>query len=529
MLKGKPPAEPWNALPEWAYGERRVPDAHMGAMFNPLHPTVREALVGFVREIGTRYAEFPAFRGISFNMFASAMPWFGSIHSGYDDYSIGLFEKETGIHVPVDGKAPKRFSMRYEYLLTTCRPAWVDWRCRKIRALFGDLRKGLAASRAGLRLTITLWDETTVPSVLGQASAALQLYARPSMLQFYRDAGIDIDMYRDEPGLEVDRGMGNPRDRGGHGSEPCGGTTLPIEAQTMYRDFDYLDEETLDAFRAHERPGAFLFNCWVEAWGKHVWFHPEPGDPNVAAISVMDGKPAEGILRINSEYPKDGFWWDSQLRITPAFPTALHFLEPYAHAVAEFDACRITRGGLFLDKAHTEALRKFSAAYRALPRRKFETVGETTDPVAVRTLLCEGKRYFYAVNRDYYPIDVQLRFNGTPANVRDLATGKMLQPTAAEKLTLGPYEIRTFSMDPDAGLAGFVALPPPEILKAITEQTATTLDALAKMRSSGETIPGMDELESRMRAAVKEGRVSFMRRALTSYIARKAKEELTRT
>ena len=529
MLKGKPPAEPWNALPEWAYGERRAPDAHMGAMFNPLHPTVQEALVGFVREIGTRYAKFPAFRGISFNMFASAMPWFGSIHSGYDDYSINLFEKETGIHVPVDEKAPKRFSMRYEYLLTTCRPAWVDWRCRKIRALFGDLHKELAASRADLRLAITLWDETTVPSVLGQASAALQLHARPSMLQFYRDAGIDIDMYRSEPGLEIDRGMGNPRDRGGHGSNPCGGTTLPIEAQTMYRDFDYLDAETLDAFHAHERPGAFLFNCWVEAWGKHVWFHPEPGDPNVAAISVMDGKPAEGILRINSEYPRDGFWWDSQLRITPAFPTALHFLEPYAHAVAEFDACRITRGGLFLDKAHTEELRRFTRAYRALPRSRFDTVGETTDPVAVRTLICEGRRFFYAVNRDYYPVEVQLRLSETPSSVSDLATGETLLPTAVARFTLGPYELRSFSIERDTELVSFVALPPPEILKAIDEEAATAFDAFGKVRSSGKTIPGMDELESRMHSALKQGRLAFLRRALTSYIMRRCRDEVTRS
>ena len=63
-------------------------------MFNPLHPTVQEAIIGFAREIGQRYAKFPAFRGISFNMFAAAMPWFGSIHSGYDDYSVNLFAQK---------------------------------------------------------------------------------------------------------------------------------------------------------------------------------------------------------------------------------------------------------------------------------------------------------------------------------------------------------------------------------------------------------------------------------------------------
>ena len=124
----------------------------------------------------------------------------------------------------------------------------------------------------------------------------------------------------------------------------------------------------------------------------------------------MDGRPAEGIFRMNSIYPKDGFWWDSQLRITPAFQGGVHFLEPYAHAVADLDACRITRGGLFLDKAHTEAIQQFARAYRALPRQKFDTVGTSTDPVAVRTLVHDGRRYFYAVNRDYYPVKVDVAF-----------------------------------------------------------------------------------------------------------------------
>ncbi|HUW62573.1 MAG TPA: family 10 glycosylhydrolase [Candidatus Bathyarchaeia archaeon] len=525
LLKDKPPAEPWNVLSEWAYGERAVSGAHMGPMFNPLHPVVQEALAGFVREIGARYASYPAFRGISFNMFASAMPWFGSIHSGYDDYSVSLFEKQTGISVPIDPKAPDRFSKRYEYLTTVCRPAWVDWRCQMIRQLFGDLLAALKSARPNLRLTITLWDETTVPSVLGTISAATQLGARPSMLEFYKDAGIDLDLYRDEEGLEVDRGMGNSRDRGGHGYNMSGGTNLPVEALTMYRDFDALDEDTLEAFRAHARPGAFIFNCWVEAWGRHVWFCPEAGDPGVPEFSVMDGQPVEGILRINSEYPKDGFWWDSQLRITPGFPTALHFLEPYAFALAEFDACRITRGGLFLDKAHTDELRQFAAAYRALPRVKFDTVGAATDPAAVRTLVWKGRRYFYVVNREYYPLEIQLRFSAPPTAVQDLATGQSPDGALAAPFTLGPYELRAFAIEPPTTeINSFSATPPQEILAAITHDTQAAFEAFARLRAAGTYVPGMDAFEARMRDALNHQRTAWLRRALTSYIVRKAQE-----
>ena len=158
-----------------------------------------------------------------------------------------------------------------------------------------------------------------------------------------------------------------------------------------------------------------------ESWGKYVWFRPEEDDPNAAALSDLDGQPAEGILRANSEYPHDDFWWDSQSRITPAFPAAPHFLEPYAHALAELDACRITRGGLFLDKAHGEALQQFARAYRPLPAVRFDTVGHTTDPVAARTAVENRRRYWYAVNREYYPIDIEVDFSAVPADMHDLA------------------------------------------------------------------------------------------------------------
>jgi hypothetical protein len=494
-------------------------------MFNPLHPVVQEAILRFVKEIGDHYAKYPAFKGISFNMFASCMPWFGSIHAGYDDYSIGLFERETGISVPVDPKAADRFSQRYEYLMYVCRPAWVDWRCRKIRALFGEIRRTLASARSDLRVIVTLWDETLVTNVLGgPARAALQLYARPSMLELFQDAGIDVRLYGDEPGLEIDRGMGNPRDRGGHGSSPAGGVNLPVDQTTMYRDFDFLDQGALDAFHDHARPGAFVFNCWVEAWGKHVWFPPEPGDPNVAELAVMDGKPAEGILRINSEYPKDGFWWDSQLRITPAFPAGPHFLEPYAQAVADLDACRITRGGLFLDKAHSEAIANFARAYRALPRQKFDTVGTTTDPVAVRFLLRDGLRYFYAVSRDYYPVQVRFDFGGVPNGLRDLAAGDAIRAGQSWTLMLGPYELRSFAMAPDVEIRGFTTIVPAEIVQSLAEEAQQVFAAFDKLRATGKALPGMDDFEKRMRTALSQSRFAWLRRALTGYIARKAQE-----
>ena len=66
------------------------------------------------------------------------------------------------------------------------------------------------------------------------------------------------------------------------------------------------------------------------------------------------GKPAEGVMRESLEYPKDGFRWDQQWRITPLYQSGANFLQHHANAVAEYDAQYLTRGGLTLDTAHAD-------------------------------------------------------------------------------------------------------------------------------------------------------------------------------
>jgi hypothetical protein len=230
---------------------------------------------------------------------------------------------------------------------------------------------------------------------------------------------------------------------------------------------------------------------------------------------------------MNSAYPEDGFWFDSQLRITPGFQAGVHFLEPYAAAVADLDACRITRGGLFLDKAHSEQLRQFARAYRALPRQKFTTVGASTDPVAVRTLVRDNRRYIYAVNRDYYPVHVQMDFNTSPVDAVDLAMGKQIAPGELASFVLGPYELRSFSVEPGIDVVRFGAKPPEPIVAQLRTEAEQTLAAIAHARAAATTVPGMDEIEQGMRAALATGRLAWLRRALASYIARKCREVST--
>lgn len=224
--------------PPLAYGEKTPGDLdvpyHPGPIFNPLHPEVQQAVRAVVRELGQKYGAHQAFKGISINFWAPTIVWFGSLHSGYDDYTVGLFEKETGIKVPVGATDPKRFSKRYEFLCFQCRSAWIEWRCRKVHELILGLRDELVASQPDLRLTLTLWSEPYLPQIVGNGRPECQLHARPSTVELYREAGFDPALYRDEANIECDfQFEGGGRDRGANNLD-----NAPLDYFFMFRDHE---------------------------------------------------------------------------------------------------------------------------------------------------------------------------------------------------------------------------------------------------------------------------------------------------
>lgn len=507
----------------WAYGEKSDQtyreDARYrpGPIFNPLHPIVQTAILDFLREIGTRYGTHRSFKGVALTMWAPTMIWFGSLHSGYDDLTVGMFERETGIAVPMDPLAPDRFSQRYDFLTLRCREAWITWRCGKIRDLVCAMRDALNECRSDLRLTLNLWSEPFVPAVLGSGKPEHQIFTRPGTHELYREAGLDLRLFEGEDNIQCDLQI----EGGGRDRTPSHIEGASVENFHMFRDHDFLDQETLDAVARQRCPGAFIFNAWHEAWGKHLWFPAEPDDANLPVVAESYDQGAEGVFRINSEYPKDGFWWDSQLRISPAFPPAPFFMEQYAHAVAELDACRITRGGLFLDKAHGEEVRRFALAYRALPRVRFTTLGSSTDPVAVRHGKHRGETFFYLVNREYYPVPVEITFSAETRGLRDLADGKEFFPAGTLGLTLGAFELRSFGMVSGVELENFSVSVPAAVKDRLVAEARGLLQQVADLAPTGGNLPDFSLLTAQIKDALAGERYARLRKLLASYPAAK--------
>jgi hypothetical protein len=509
-------------LTDWAYGEKGGPYGK-GPMFNPLHPVTQKAILGIIQEIVDKYGKSPAFKGISMNMWHATIAWFFSLKSGYDDYTTALFEKETGISIPVDAKAADRFSGRYQFLTGQQKEVWIKWRCAKVRELFLKMRDIIVKARPDMRLTITMWTETTIPGWLGTPDKPQdQIFARKSLYELYREGGFDVALYKNDTGIEIDYSMVASRDRDCWGSS---GTAAKLENSCSFRDHDFLDKTTLNLIANQNHPGAFIFDSWVEAWGKNSWFLCDPNDQQAKDLKVMNGKPAEGICRLNSEYPKDNFWWDSQLRITPPFQGGIHYLEPFTHTLAELDACRITRGGLFVDTGHGALMQGFASAYRTLPAEKFETVGASTDPVAVRTHISGNNRYLYLVNREYYPVKVKIKLGKKSNQVTNLVTDQTVKVSDELNITLNPYELRSMGMDPKSEIISTIVTPPAEIVSQLSQQITKATASIEKLNKDKIELPvGTVRLLADIKVAIKEGRVAYVRRALDSYPIRKCDE-----
>ena len=510
MMQRNDPLTPGNDF-NWAYGEKVGYTQQAGPIFNPLHPEVQEAIIRFFSETCKTYAKFKSFKGISVNMWAPTLLWFGSLRSGYDDYTINEFEKDTGIKVMVESTDPERFSRRYEFLTYYCRPAWLEWRCRRIHDFIVTIRDAMTKIRADLRLTLVLWSEPYVPAVRGNGEAQHQLCARSSLLEIYQEAGLDLNLYIDEKKLDFDLQL----DAGGRDRSISFGNAPGF----MFRDQDYLDESVWNILKKQSQSGVLMFHCWHEAWGNHKWFTPDPNDPNLPDIAEVYGCHGNAI-RINSHYPIDGFWWDSQLRIAPAFPPSPHYLEHYAHAVAKMDTIKILAGGLFLDKTHNSEIRRFAQVFRALPAKRFQTLGDSIDPVAVRTLIYQGKLYCYLVNQEYYPITVTLDFVVSPHKWTDLS-GRNTSPHA---IILEAYELRAFIMDQATELTGFDTIIPEKVQTELQKLYRQAQSAFAAISTDHRMPVGTKKIMIDLESAMMKKNWSRLRHLLGSYPINKCLE-----
>ncbi|HEY3376726.1 MAG TPA: hypothetical protein VGL77_04455, partial [Armatimonadota bacterium] len=166
---------------------------------NFMHPAVQKAWTETFAEIGDQLRDSPAFGGVSVRL--DSWVWYGdwcftSLLWGYDDYTVGLFQKETGMTVPGVANDPKRFEQRYQFLTTgDMRARWLDWRCskvldyhRRLRDAFSGPRKDVSLYMVGDGYMDMLRDEAGV---------------KDTPAERFRGNGIDTKMLQNERGIAL--------------------------------------------------------------------------------------------------------------------------------------------------------------------------------------------------------------------------------------------------------------------------------------------------------------------------------------
>ena len=444
----------------------KVWDGGEGPKFNFLNPVVEKFALDLVGEFADRYGDSPAFDGVSIRLMGWQNTGFGNFSSlnwGYGDFTICLFERETQTKVPVPGDDPERFEKRYQWLMANAKDQWIAWRCQKATEFFAKVSDRLRGKHPEAKLFL---NDFLVP---GCANSKDWYEGFPTAA---RDAGIDPARLAKVPGVEL------------------------LNSTVSYgrRNVEAVDQRQRDALLNPEFLGV------LKQEGKALGF--------LTTQAYFEATEAIAPPRDMGYPEKTAHDWMSG----SVNPAGRNYLERFALALAESDAATLGDGG----NGYTVGqplLREFLREYRALPREKFQPRPEARDPVAVWERPSKGDFLFYAVNRERYPVQVEIQF-ATPPDVRRLATGKKVPAEGTTlRVELQPFELRAFAASGEAAIRKVTARIPDSELERV-QSTVDFLRALAGNVAAGKVGSTLNDAEKQILAVaaleanqcLKEGR-----------------------
>ena len=398
--------KPWLAVSK--EGEVGLKSPYGKPYYNAIYPGVQEWTEEVIKEIVNRYKDSPAFKGVAIRFMGWTFGgWQGlaSINYGYEDYTIELFERETGIKIPVEPSDPERFKKRYYWLMTNVYDSWVAWRCRKIYEYHKRLSKILTDARPDLKLYIDLHGAN-----FGNDATA-EDYERKGWIGLLKEAGIDPSLYANSPSIILRADRGFP-DGGNRGSHPL------IDAVSRDRTFDLEPIEATAKTLGEGTVSALYFGTNAE--GPYVKYEK---------LGYSKEEIAQGKKEV---YP------DAVL-----YPAGIHYLERFANAMADGNFVWISEGSHGYGLGQPKYLRQFLSEYRALPEIGMKLLGNG-DPVALWYGREKEKTYFYVVNRTYYPVDIKVSFTGggSKLTIKRLASGESVKTeNNILKVKLEPYQL----------------------------------------------------------------------------------------
>ncbi|MCO6454412.1 MAG: hypothetical protein J5I93_03770 [Pirellulaceae bacterium] len=397
--------------------QRHGTRAGQAPYYNPLDERVQQAMRRVVDELVARYAHHPSFGGIALQLGPETYTQFPGLLWGLDDQTIARFEQQRKVDVP--GSGPGRFAQRAEYLRTTGRSQWQQWRSEGLARLHQQILEDMLRRRPAARLYLASADVLTsqhaqqalLPNITGKPDA------RGVLLQF----GLDPELYQQRPGLIFLR----PQRIAPPSALPEQAINLEV-AQSVQLD---------ELFGRFAEPGSLLFH-----------------ESQPLRLASFDEKSPYGTENTYSYL------------VTHFAPAGDQARRRFVHSLAQLDAQLILDGGWMLPLGQEQEVSSILEAYRQLPAAPFETVvnqrpgandrgaanGQSaadSQSLVVRRLVRGGQTYVYVVHDAPWPVTAELAVAAPPGCRLDLLaagdTSRFEQQGTSGRWTvkLRPYDL----------------------------------------------------------------------------------------
>jgi hypothetical protein len=364
-------------------------DGHDEFAVNPHHPAVKAAFKKLLCAYRDKYKVFPNYRGMNAPVFKLA-----KLKSNYGDWTIGLFEKETGINIPC--KQPRE---RYEWLMREKRTEWIKWRSEKSTETLREYAEAFTENGKN-GLILQAW--------LGVREFLKGIETWPNYNQdaALLECGIDLRNLSKLKNVDL--------------------VPLPLPDYSRKQD-----KNSNQPYMMYSKTQQELFKA---AGLKSV---------NIFRLSNLEIWPGMSKVPIKYWRPAGTNWADGRcLSFSTPLPPSRYTLDSLLHFVAEYDVSQILHGWWGCpENGEHEGFRKFYTAFRNIPEGDFELIKGTNDPVAIRA----GEKGFYLVNREPYPVTLSGKIDGKDF-VRKLEASALVYETRPSK----PVFSEVFCKIPDS-------------------------------------------------------------------------------
>ncbi|MFZ2657791.1 MAG: hypothetical protein WAX69_22850 [Victivallales bacterium] len=409
---------------------------------NTFHPAIQTRWVNAMGELADKLRDSPAFEGICVR--ADAWLFRGDfnipgLHWGYGDWTMKQFEKETGVKVPVSNDDPDRFVKRFDFLVSKdVKGKWMKWRSDKTMDYHLRIRDRIQDGRKDVNFIIA-----------GDGDCDPCFKIPDGKKSRFYEMGIDLDRLKKTDGIAV---MAVSR---------YGSRNTTSSEQAIYDGF-FDPDNVASGFGK------------VRSFAAYMTYH------ELATYWPCDKLGVKGVKKGDMPY-----------YCSAVLAAGRNSLEKFAVVLAEQDSAILRDGGnsdMFGDPG---LWNEWFSEFESIPAVPFESVESARDPVAVwhsgksdqlpvdggqqntnNQSLITNNYFFYAVNRERFPVEVKITLTGADS-VTSTVNGKK---TSLEKgclnLTLQPYALRSFKTGKDAKIAEAKATVPEENMKALHERLA---------------------------------------------------------